>query len=47
MYDWGSVHYEINSLNNVTELYSKGFNLTTPPNTHMDGVSKRKIFLNI
>jgi hypothetical protein len=33
----GSVDYKINSLNNVTELYSKGFNLTIPPNTHEAG----------
>jgi hypothetical protein len=30
----GSLDYKINSLTNVTELYSKGFNLTIPPNTH-------------
>jgi hypothetical protein len=29
--------YKINSLSNVTELYSKGFNLTIPPNTHEAG----------
>jgi hypothetical protein len=30
----GSLDYEKNSLANVTELYTKGFNLTIPPNTH-------------
>ncbi len=33
----GSLDYEKNSLNNVTELYTKGFNLTIPPNTHEAG----------
>jgi hypothetical protein len=33
----GSLDYEKNSLANVTELYSKGFNLTIPPNTHEAG----------
>jgi hypothetical protein len=30
----GSLDYEKNSLANVTEIYTKGFNLTDPPNTH-------------
>jgi hypothetical protein len=30
----GSLDYKINSLTNVTEFYSKGFNLTIPPDTH-------------
>jgi hypothetical protein len=31
----GVLNYEINSMNNVTELYSKGFNITIPENTHL------------
>ena len=31
----GSLDYEINSMDNVTELYSKGFNITIPEDTHM------------
>jgi hypothetical protein len=30
----GSLDYKINSLTNVTEFSSKGFNLTIPANTH-------------
>jgi len=30
----GKLDYKINSLANVTEFYSKGFNLTIPPDTH-------------
>jgi hypothetical protein len=30
----GSLDYKINSLTNVTELFTKGFNLTIPSNTH-------------
>jgi hypothetical protein len=30
----GSLDYKINSMNNVTELYSKGFNITIPEDTH-------------
>ena len=30
----GSLDYKINSLTNVTELFTKAFNLTIPPNTH-------------
>jgi hypothetical protein len=30
----GSLDYKINSLDNVTELYSKGFNITIPEDTH-------------
>jgi hypothetical protein len=30
----GSLDYKINSMNNVTELYSKGFNITIPENTY-------------
>lgn len=30
----GSLNYKINSMDNVTELYSKGFNLTIPEDTH-------------
>ncbi|HYA84098.1 MAG TPA: hypothetical protein VEH06_11720 [Candidatus Bathyarchaeia archaeon] len=30
----GSLDYKINSLTNVTEILTKGFNLTIPPNTH-------------
>jgi len=33
----GSLEYDKNSLANVTELYSKGFNLTIPPNSHEAG----------
>jgi hypothetical protein len=33
----GKLDYKINSLTNVTEFYSKGFNLTTPSDTHMAG----------
>jgi hypothetical protein len=31
----GVLDYKINSMNNVTELYSKGFNITIPENTHL------------
>lgn len=34
----GSLDYKINSLANVTEFYSKGFNITLPPDTHQAGV---------
>lgn len=30
----GSLDYKINSLTNVTELFTKGFNITIPPNAH-------------
>src|SRR5207342_3608253 len=30
----GSLDYKINSMDNVTELYSKGFNITIPEDTH-------------
>jgi len=30
----GALDYEKHSLSNVTEIYTKGFNLTIPPNTH-------------
>ena len=30
----GSLDYKINSMDNVTELYSKGFNITIPENTY-------------
>lgn len=30
----GALDYKINSMDNVTELYSKGFNITIPENTH-------------
>ena len=30
----GALDYEKHSLTNVTDLFSKGFNLTIPPNTH-------------
>ncbi len=30
----GKVYYKINSMKNVTELYSKGFDATLPPDTH-------------
>jgi hypothetical protein len=30
----GALDYEKHSLANVTEIYTKGFNLTIPPNTH-------------
>ena len=30
----GKLDYKINSMENVTELYSKGFNVTIPPDTH-------------
>jgi hypothetical protein len=31
----GALDYKINSMDNVTELYSKGFNITIPEDTHM------------
>jgi len=31
----GVLDYKINSMNNVTELYSKGFNITIPENSHL------------
>lgn len=31
----GSLDYKIISMKNVTEIYSKGFNITIPENTHM------------
>ncbi len=31
----GSLDYKINSMDNVTEVYSKGFNITIPEDTHM------------
>jgi hypothetical protein len=31
----GSLDYKINSMDNVSELYSKGFNITIPEDTHM------------
>ena len=31
----GSLDYKINSMENVTELYSKGFNITIPEDTDM------------
>ena len=30
----GTLDYKINSMDNVTELYSKGFNITIPEDTH-------------
>jgi hypothetical protein len=33
----GSLEYQINSLTNVTELYTGGFNLTLPADTHHAG----------
>ena len=33
----GSVEYQINSLTNVTELYTGGFNVTLPADTHHAG----------
>jgi hypothetical protein len=33
----GSLDYKINSLTNVTDFYSKGFNLTMPSDTHEAG----------
>ena len=33
----GSLDYKKNAMTNVTELYSKGFNLAIPPNTHEAG----------
>jgi hypothetical protein len=33
----GSLEYQINSLTNVTELYTGGFNLTIPSDTHHAG----------
>jgi hypothetical protein len=33
----GSLDYKINSLSNVTELFTKGFNINIPPNTHAAG----------
>ena len=30
----GSLDYKINSMDNVTEIYSKGFNITIPEDTH-------------
>lgn len=34
----GSLDYKINSLTNVTELYTAGFNITLPSDTHQAGV---------
>jgi hypothetical protein len=34
----GSLDYKINSLTNVTELYTAGFNITMPSDTHQAGV---------
>ena len=31
----GTLDYKINSIDNVTELYSKGFNITIPENTNL------------
>jgi len=31
----GALDYKINSMDNVTELYSKGFNITIPEDTHL------------
>lgn len=31
----GSLDYKINSMDNVTEVYSKGFNITIPEDTHI------------
>jgi hypothetical protein len=31
----GILDYKINSMQNVTEIYSKGFNITIPENTHV------------
>ena len=31
----GSLVYKINSMDNVTEVLSKGFNITIPENTHL------------
>ena len=31
----GSLDYKINSMDNVTEVYSKGFNITIPEDTNM------------
>jgi len=31
----GSLDYKINSMDNITELYSKGFNITIPEDTHV------------
>ncbi|HYA84036.1 MAG TPA: hypothetical protein VEH06_11395 [Candidatus Bathyarchaeia archaeon] len=33
----GSLDYKKNSMNNVTEIYTKGFNLTDAPNNHQAG----------
>jgi hypothetical protein len=33
----GKLDYKINALTNVTEFYSKGFNITIPPDTHEAG----------
>jgi hypothetical protein len=33
----GALDYEKHSVANVTEIYTKGFNLTIPPNTHEAG----------
>jgi hypothetical protein len=30
----GSLNYKVNSMSNVTEIYTKGFNLTMPPGIH-------------
>src|SRR5919198_1548489 len=34
----GSLNYKVNSLANVTEIYTKGFNLIMPPGTHQAGI---------
>jgi len=33
----GALDYKINSMDNVTEIYAKGFNITIPENTHFPG----------
>ena len=35
----GKLDYKINSLTNVTEFYSKGFNIILPPDTHQADVN--------
>jgi len=34
----GALEYEKHSLTNVTDLFSKGFYITVPPNTHEEGL---------
>ena len=39
----GSLVYKINSMDNVTEVLSKGFNITIPENTHLSRSESRNM----